>query len=163
MYGANREERKTTWSQVLAEIHQDSNTNQPGSTSEERSADYQVFAARLQISRLGKSRRSRFVATPLMPGQPAEVAALGACRSRPESEPFFRLAKTAKQAMLDVGCIVDAAGCSQTEKGPLAAGSNSPTGSAGTATLLTPRAVACRCQIRTKCSRNAIWPGSPAV
>ena len=54
-----------------------------------------------------------------------KLGSVGKLRRRPESEQFFRLARTAKQAMLVF--IVDTAGCSQAEKGPLEARSGFPT------------------------------------
>ena len=62
--------------------------------------------------------------------KPAAVQeSVGEFRRRPESEPFFRLAKTAKSRFIGIGFIVDTAGCSQAEKGPLEARSSSQTGS----------------------------------
>jgi hypothetical protein len=52
---------------------------------------------------------------------------VGEFRRRPESEPFFSSGKDGEAG--NVGFIVDTAGCSQAEKGPLEAISSSPTGS----------------------------------
>ncbi len=62
------------------------------------------------------------------------LGSVGKLRRRPESEQFFRLAKPVPSDAEgteagDVGFIVDTAGCSQADKGPLEARSSSPTGS----------------------------------
>ena len=60
------------------------------------------------------------------------LGSVGKLRRRPESEQFFRLAKPVPSNAEgteadDVGFIVDVAGCSQAEKGPLEARSGFPT------------------------------------
>ncbi len=55
---------------------------------------------------------------------------LGACRRIPSSARERAIFSPGKDGEAgDVGSIVDTAGCSQAEKGPLEARSNSPTGS----------------------------------